>query len=65
MTKTKLRWIGAGVLLFNLWLCGNYNIKGIPLLLMTIGFAVGWEMLLVRQAPSIPRAKDGVEHPDQ
>lgn len=50
MTKTSLRWIGATILFFNLWLCGNYNIGGIPLLLLTVGFAVGFEYLIVKPA---------------
>lgn len=27
---TKLRLIGATILLFNLWLVGEYNLKGVP-----------------------------------
>ena len=51
MTKTtKLRLIGGLVLLFNLWLIGNYNLEGIPVLLLTFGFAVGYEYLVVRPA---------------
>lgn len=59
MSTTSLRWIGAVVLLFNLWLCGNYNITGIPLLLLTVGFAVGFEFLIVR-----PMAKTAEAPPD-
>jgi hypothetical protein len=47
---TKLRLIGGGVLLFNLWLIGHYNLAGIPVLLLTFGFAVGYEYLVVRPA---------------
>ncbi len=47
---TKLRLIGGFVLLFILWLTGHYNITGIPLLLSTLGFAVGYEYLVVRPA---------------
>ncbi len=47
---TKLRLIGGGVLLFNLWLIGNYNLEGIPVLLLTLGFAGGYEYLVVRPA---------------
>ena len=47
---TKLRLIGGGVLLFNLWLIGNYNLEGIPVLLLTFGFAGGYEYLVVRPA---------------
>lgn len=47
---TKLRLIGGAILMFNLWLTGYYNIEGIPLLLLTLGFAVGYEYLVVRSA---------------
>ncbi|MCP5234472.1 MAG: hypothetical protein H6945_01865 [Zoogloeaceae bacterium] len=51
MKKTmKLRLIGGGILLFNLWLIGAYNLEGIPVLLLTFGFAVGYEYLVVRPA---------------
>jgi hypothetical protein len=46
--KTKLRLIGGCVLLFNLWLIGHYNLEGIPVLLLTFGFAAGYEYLVVR-----------------
>ncbi|MBN8514517.1 hypothetical protein [Accumulibacter sp.] len=47
---TKLRLIGGVVLLFNLWLIGSYNLEGIAVLLLTFGFAVGYEYLVVRPA---------------
>ena len=47
---TKLRLIGGAVLLFNLWLIGQYRLEGIPVLLLTFGFAVGYELLVVRPA---------------
>lgn len=47
---TKLRLIGGCVLLFNIWLVGHYNFHGIPVLLLTLGFAVGYEYLVVRPA---------------
>ncbi len=47
---TKLRLVGSVVLLFNLWLIGQYNLSGIPVLLLTLGFAVGYEFLVVRPA---------------
>lgn len=46
--STKLRLFGGGVLLFNLWLIGTYNLQGIPVLLLTVGFAVGYEFLVVK-----------------
>lgn len=45
---TKLRLIGGAILLFNLWLIGAYNLEGVPVLLLTFGFAVGYEYLVVR-----------------
>ena len=45
---TKLRLFGGFVLLFNLWLIGQYSLKGIPVLLLTFGFAIGYEYLVVR-----------------
>ena len=45
---SKLRLIGGLVLLFNLWLIGHYNLEGIPVLLLTFGFAAGYEYLVVR-----------------
>ena len=47
---TKLRLIGGAVLMFNLWLTGYYNIEGIPLLVLTFGFAAGYEYQVVRSA---------------
>lgn len=47
---TKLRLIGGLMLLFNLWLTGYYSIEGIPVLLLTVGFAAGYEYLVVRPA---------------
>lgn len=48
--STKLRLVGGAILIFNLWLIGNYNLKGIPVLLLTFGFAAGYEFLVVRPA---------------
>ena len=47
-TTTKLRFFGGLVLMFNLWLIGNYNLDGIPVLLLTFGFAIGYEYLVVK-----------------
>jgi hypothetical protein len=46
--STKLRLFGGAVLLFNLWLIGRYSLEGIPVLLLTFGFAIGYELLVVR-----------------
>lgn len=43
----KLRFIGVTVLLFNLWLIGQYNLSGLPVLLLTFGFAAGYEHLVI------------------
>lgn len=50
MKQTKLRLVGGVILLFNLWLIGQYNLSGIPVLLLTLGFAIGYEFLVVRPA---------------
>lgn len=47
-TVTKLRLFGGAVLLFNLWLIGEYRLEGVPVLLLTVGFAVAYEFLVVR-----------------
>lgn len=47
---TKLRLIGGAVLLFNLWLIGSYALEGISVLVLTFGFAIAFEYLIVRPA---------------
>lgn len=47
--RTKLRLLGAAILLLNLWLIGHYSIDGLPVLLMTFGFAAAYEYLIVRR----------------
>lgn len=49
-TRTKLRLVGGAIFLFNLWLIGQYSIEGMPALVMTIGFAIAYEFLVVRRA---------------
>lgn len=46
--RAKLRAFGGAVLLFNLWLIGSLSISGWPVLLLTVGFAVGYEAFVVR-----------------
>jgi len=53
---TKLRIFGGLVLMFNIWLIGNYNLDGIPVLLLTFGFAIGYEYLVVK--PSTKQNKN-------
>jgi hypothetical protein len=49
MYKTNnLRLIEGSVVLFNLWGIGRYNLGGIPVLLLTSGFAAGYEYFIVR-----------------
>lgn len=57
MTRSTLWLFGAGVLLFNLWLIGNFNISGFPVLLLTFGFAAGYEFLVVRPMTAPPAAE--------
>ena len=51
---TKLRLFGGAIFLFNLWAIGQYNISGIPVLLLTFGFVIGYELLVVRPAAKAP-----------
>lgn len=46
--STQLRLFGAAVILFNLWLIGSLNLTGPLALLLTFGFAIGFEFLVVR-----------------
>lgn len=43
-----LRLIGGLILLVNLMLAGRYNLGGVALLLVTFGFAIFWEYVVVR-----------------
>lgn len=53
MTKRgKLRVFGGIVLLFNLWLIGHYQLDGLPVLLLTFGFAAAFELFVVRALTS-------------
>lgn len=47
--STKLRLFGGSVIMFNLWLCGQYNIQGVVGLLLTFGFAIAYELVVVRK----------------
>lgn len=47
---TKLRLLGGCILLINLVLIGHYDLQGLPVLLLTFGFAAGYEYLIVRRA---------------
>ena len=59
-TRTKLRLLGGAVLLLNLWLIGHYSIEGLPVLLMTFGFAIAYEYVVdVRHRTS---EDDNVQH---
>ncbi|MCK5236215.1 MAG: hypothetical protein KAR06_04440 [Deltaproteobacteria bacterium] len=44
--STKLRLIGGGIILLNLFIIGWYNIKGIPVLMLTIGVAFVFEAVI-------------------
>ena len=61
--KWKLRLFGAAVILFNLWLIGRYDVSGAPVLLMTFGFAVAYEYLVVRPINNSPKVSEHVEAP--
>lgn len=58
MTKRgKLRVFGGIVLLFNLWLIGHYQLEGVPVLLLTFGFAIGFELVVVRALAPADKGK--------
>ena len=48
--STILRLFGGVILLFNLGLIGHYDLQGIPVLLLTFGFAIGFEYIVIRPA---------------
>jgi hypothetical protein len=57
-TSTKLRLLGAAIIIFNLWLIGHFNISGLPVLLLTLGVAIGFEVWLVRPAIKAEKANE-------
>ena len=56
--STKLRLFGGAVILFNLWLIGQYKLEGIAVLLLTFGFAIGYELVVVRP---VSKSEKGTE----
>ena len=48
--STKPRLFGGTVILFDLWLIGQYNLEGVAVLLMTFGFPISYELVVVRPA---------------
>lgn len=48
MTKKQLRILGGIIILFNLVIFGENQIEGIVLLLGTIGVAILFELVLIR-----------------
>lgn len=48
MTKTHFRIIGGIIILFVLFVCGENNIGGVPLLLGTVGVALLFELVFVK-----------------
>lgn len=56
--STKLRLFGGVVILFNLWLIGQYKLEGIAVLLLTFGFAIGYELVVVRPVSKSEKSTD-------
>lgn len=52
--------VGGLILLFDLWLIGHYRLDGITAVLLTVGFAAGFEYLVVR-----PASKSTINHTDE
>ena len=48
MTKTQLRVLGGIIILIALVMIGSYEIEGIMVLVMTLGVALFFELVLVR-----------------
>ena len=48
MTKLQLRILGGIIILISLMVIGSYEIEGIIILLMTVGVAVFFELVLVK-----------------
>lgn len=60
---TKLRLFGAAVLLFNFWLIGHYSLEGLPVLLLTFGFAIGYEYAVVHPMTKVARQSNEGDSP--
>ena len=56
--SAKLRLFGGAVILFNLWLIDQYNLEGVAVLLLTFGFAIGYELVVVRP---VAKSEKGAE----
>jgi len=58
-TSTKLRCVGGAIIVFDLWLIGQYNITGMPVLLLTVGVAAVFEAFVALPATSSIQAQSG------
>ena len=56
--STKLRLFGGTIILFNLWIVGQYNLEGVAVLLLTFGFAIGYELVVVRPVAKSEKATE-------
>jgi hypothetical protein len=59
--STRLRLFGGAVLLVNLYLVGRYEIQGVLALLMTFGFAIAFELLIVKPAVKVEQGGAGTD----
>jgi hypothetical protein len=55
----KLRIVGGVILVFNFWLIGHFGLEGVTVLLLTFGFALGFEYFVVRPAGKKPSRPSG------
>jgi hypothetical protein len=46
--RTIARLVGGAIILFNLWVIGEYRIEGVMVLVLTFGVAIAFELLIVR-----------------
>jgi hypothetical protein len=79
--STVARLIGGCIIVFNLWLIGRYRLDGVLVLVLTVGVAAAFELLIVRPlkkgendsspaiarstAPPIPASRSIPERPER
>jgi hypothetical protein len=62
-SKTVARLVGGAIIFFNLWFIGRYEIEGVMVLVLTLGVAVVFELLIVRHLPDSKSSQASVAAP--
>ena len=62
MTTKQFRILGGIIILFNLWLIGNYQIEGMMVLALTLGVALLFETVLVKKYATDSKGKTNTHH---